>query len=173
MIPSERSYNRARYYDPNAGRFISEDPLGLRHNVNMYVYVKNNSLNFEDPLGLYELKGFPEVGEVLMRLAIKQALETLRDSCRNCAGKDGAKLADIIENATFVYVPNSKNCGQTGPVSFLGLRHTFGIGPAGLGPSCCSLASTIVHEAVHGMRHSSDKRPDQVEKDCFACTAPE
>jgi RHS repeat-associated protein len=25
---TQRSYYRARYYDPNAGRFLSEDPLG-------------------------------------------------------------------------------------------------------------------------------------------------
>ncbi len=164
-------YYRARYYDPVTGRFIAEDPLGMRDSVNRYVYAKNNSLNFEDPLGLYRLEGFTPVGEVLMTFAIRQALEKLRESCPSCAGKDGPKLANLIENATFVYLPNLKDCGQTGPVSFLGLfRHKFGIGPAGLGPQCCSLASTIVHEAVHGMRNSSDKRPDQVEKDCFGCT---
>ena len=143
--------------------------------MNMYVYAKNNSVNFGDPFGLYQLKGFPEVGQVLMNFAIKQALEKLRESCPSCAGKDGPKIANIIENAPFVYLPNLKACGQTGPVSGLDLFwHKFGIGPAGLGNArCCSLASTIVHEVVHGMRHPSDKRPDQVEKDCFGCMIPE
>jgi len=74
-------FYRARYYDRVACRFISEDPFGMRDNVNMYVYAKNNSVNFGDPFDLYQLKGFPEVGQVLMNFAIKQALEKLRESC--------------------------------------------------------------------------------------------
>lgn len=37
----------------NAGRFISEDPLGFSGlDINIYNYVTNNPLNFNDPLGL-------------------------------------------------------------------------------------------------------------------------
>jgi RHS repeat-associated protein len=45
-------YYRARYYDPEIGRFISEDPLGFgAGDVNFYVYVGNNPVNFNDPSG--------------------------------------------------------------------------------------------------------------------------
>jgi RHS repeat-associated protein len=48
-------YNLARYYYPNVGRFISEDPLGFNGgNVNLYVYANNNPIMFMDPLGLCE-----------------------------------------------------------------------------------------------------------------------
>ena len=44
---------RARYYDPAAGRFISEDPLGFDGgDVNLYVYAGNNPVNRVDPEGL-------------------------------------------------------------------------------------------------------------------------
>ena len=46
-------YFRARWYDPNLGRFISEDPIGLNGGINQYAYVGNNSLNATDPLGLW------------------------------------------------------------------------------------------------------------------------
>ena len=50
---SSPSYYRARYYDQNAGRFLSEDPLGFNaKRFNFYSYVLNNPLRFADPLGL-------------------------------------------------------------------------------------------------------------------------
>jgi RHS repeat-associated protein len=46
-------YMRARYYDPEMGRFISEDPLGFDGgDVNLYAYALNNPVMFIDPLGL-------------------------------------------------------------------------------------------------------------------------
>jgi RHS repeat-associated protein len=45
-------YYRARYYDPRAQRFISEDPLGLLAGPNLYAYVENNPVSFTDPMGL-------------------------------------------------------------------------------------------------------------------------
>jgi len=45
-------YYRARYYDPAAGRFLREDPLGFRGGINKYAYVSNSAPNFRDPRGL-------------------------------------------------------------------------------------------------------------------------
>ena len=43
-------YLRARYMDPQTGRFISEDPVG--DGVNWYVYAAGNPVAFYDPNGL-------------------------------------------------------------------------------------------------------------------------
>jgi len=43
---------RARYYEPEVGRFMSKDPLGLMGGINIYAYVGNNPVNYNDPFGL-------------------------------------------------------------------------------------------------------------------------
>jgi RHS repeat-associated protein len=46
-------YYRARYYNPQAGRFISEDPLKFGGgDANFYAYVGNSPAKFRDPAGL-------------------------------------------------------------------------------------------------------------------------
>ncbi|ERS85109.1 hypothetical protein Q672_17540 [Marinobacter sp. EVN1] len=44
-------YNRHRYYNPNTGRFITPDPIGLAGGLNNYQYVPNPT-GWVDPLGL-------------------------------------------------------------------------------------------------------------------------
>src|SRR6266567_1326722 len=46
------SYYRARYYDPNPGRFLREDPIRFEGGVNFYPYVKNSPVQYSDPFGL-------------------------------------------------------------------------------------------------------------------------
>ena len=46
-------YNRHRYYDPQQGRYISQDPIGLKGGTNLYGYVTNPT-GTVDPLGLEE-----------------------------------------------------------------------------------------------------------------------
>ncbi|WLI89466.1 RHS repeat-associated core domain-containing protein [Massilia sp. R2A-15] len=44
-------YNRFRYYDPDVGRFVAQDPIGLWGGTNIYQYGPNPS-GWIDPLGL-------------------------------------------------------------------------------------------------------------------------
>jgi RHS repeat-associated protein len=48
-------YYRARWYDPQVGRFISEDPIGLAGGINSYGYVGNGSISRKDPSGLSDI----------------------------------------------------------------------------------------------------------------------
>ena len=46
-------YYRARFYQPNAGNFMSEDPIGSAGgSLNLYSYARGNPLRFTDPTGL-------------------------------------------------------------------------------------------------------------------------
>lgn len=44
-------YNRHRYYDPDCGQFVSQDPIGLAGGLNLYQYVPN-PMTWVDPWGL-------------------------------------------------------------------------------------------------------------------------
>ncbi len=44
-------YNWFRYYDPQTGRYICKDPIGLRGGDNLYLYTKN-PIHWVDPFGL-------------------------------------------------------------------------------------------------------------------------
>jgi RHS repeat-associated protein len=44
-------YNQHRYYDPDTGRFMTQDPIGLKGGINVYRYAMNPT-RWIDPLGL-------------------------------------------------------------------------------------------------------------------------
>jgi RHS repeat-associated protein len=50
-------YYRARWYEPQVGRFISEDPIGFDGGMNWYSYVENDPVNYDDPSGLQKAHG--------------------------------------------------------------------------------------------------------------------
>ena len=54
-------YNLFRYYDPQVGRFIVQDPIGLAGGLNLYQYAPN-PLKWIDPLGLMKCMGVSESG---------------------------------------------------------------------------------------------------------------
>jgi len=55
-------FYRARHYDPKLGRFLQPDPIGFAGgDTNLYSYVRNNPLNWTDPLGLAPLTNNSDV----------------------------------------------------------------------------------------------------------------
>ena len=47
-------YNRHRYYDPISGRYVTQDPIGWRGDINYYIYPIDPIL-WLDPLGLIKI----------------------------------------------------------------------------------------------------------------------
>jgi RHS repeat-associated protein len=45
-------YNYFRDYDPQTGRYVQSDPIGLAGGINPYLYARANPLRWNDPRGL-------------------------------------------------------------------------------------------------------------------------
>lgn len=57
VAPADLYYARARWYDPQARRFISEDPIGLDGGINQYIFGGNDPINYSDPSGMDQVMG--------------------------------------------------------------------------------------------------------------------
>jgi RHS repeat-associated protein len=76
-------YNRHRYYDPHAGRFISSDPIGLHGGLNLHGYAPN-PIDWVDQLGLS--------GSAAQRRKQRRAQE--RAAASSCPTAAGRKLPE-------------------------------------------------------------------------------
>jgi len=69
-------YNRARWYDPALGRWLSQDPIGFAAgDVNLYRYVGNSPTNATDPSGLVKSKFQANLEELLQQLQLNKLVD--------------------------------------------------------------------------------------------------
>jgi RHS repeat-associated protein len=77
------NYYRARWYDPEIGRFISEDPIGLGGGINPYSYVENDPIGAWDPMGLQKLRPLGRNGRPKRDLTRAEAEKLMTPKGRN------------------------------------------------------------------------------------------
>jgi hypothetical protein len=111
-------YYRARWYDVQQSRFLSEDPIGFASgDANFYAYVSNNPINAIDPSGLEQ---FTYTLDSNNKIGIRNPLE---------AYGGGAVLAPDDPSSP----PTNCECNSGAPVEVIIWLPSNGHGPVGLG----------------------------------------
>jgi RHS repeat-associated protein len=68
--PTGLVYSRNRYYDPKAGRFTQEDPIGIAGGLNVYGFASGDPVSYSDPFGLCPDPKDPKCTEGTMVLTL-------------------------------------------------------------------------------------------------------
>ncbi|GAA5018200.1 hypothetical protein GCM10023206_31550 [Acinetobacter puyangensis] len=69
-------YNHNRYYNPELGRYMEADPIGLEGGLNPYAYAGNNPVMNVDPSGLYSFDLTPAFNNQLSNIFERTASRT-------------------------------------------------------------------------------------------------
>ncbi len=151
--PNGFYYMRARYYDPQVGRFISEDPIGFEGgDVNLFAYVGNNPVMRVDPSGL-ELRIYnrPVNGGPLSWIGANHAFfySTETDQFWGTAGSSGSGAqADeraVIDTGSYNVVPNPQNIPESDVMNYMRDTRNSGVFIPGLRDCHSAVDRTLEH----------------------------
>ena len=172
-------YNRIRYYDPNIGRYLKLDPIGVSGGINIYIYVLNNPTRLIDPHGLFSKPNFSPPGQTYPR-DIERELERffkrvkdkinyrvkrVKDRLRNLEkaikrtimgeGDCGAELQECIKHS----IENELECLRNVVKGYLACAAACTVGCIGTGPGypacvlkceiACALAGGVAMDYCH------------------------
>ena len=137
--PNGFYYMRARYYDPEVGRFVSEDPIGFDGGLNLYAYVGGNPISAVDPTGL-ELRIYnrPVTAAPLSWIGANHAFlySTETDQAWGTASSSGsgAQVNEraVINNGAYAVVPNPQHLPESDVMNYMDDTRTSGLYIPGL-----------------------------------------
>jgi RHS repeat-associated protein len=167
-------FYRARYFDPQAGRFVSEDSMGPNEGPNLYGYVSNNPVTNADPSGHFKIDqsckgrcqafgggGSNNSSNQPPLQNLEQVIQQQTDlACSNLQGITNPKLRACIQKSCDKGTIKCKGNGDKGchdaggynnKIPLIGNR-TANLCPDNWGPgtSPSYVGDAVVHEFAHG-----------------------
>ncbi|MBA3012268.1 MAG: RHS repeat-associated core domain-containing protein [Proteobacteria bacterium] len=125
-------YNWHRYYDPDTGRYLTPDPIGLAGGINPFVYTLNDPVNSSDPLGLFAV-GVYGGGSAGLVVGVEGAVGGVIDHTFDAAatldisGSFGIQISADV-SAGVMIAPFAKTSDLSGPSK----RINIGLGIGGI-----------------------------------------
>jgi RHS repeat-associated protein len=123
-------YNRFRYYDPDSGNYLSQDPIGLNGGNNLYGYVKDvnswidelglssNSITFTDSSGLtLQVSGYTNLSHMS-----DEQLSALYHANNNALNGKGFGLSGIDKQGNTIVLHHYKQ-NPSGPIIAIPAKH--------------------------------------------------
>ncbi len=100
-------YFGRRYYDPDIGKWLTQDPLGLKAGPNLYAYVCNAPLTHFDLYGLEAVAATQERGFIgRCGDAIRTAYSYVRDAVSSFTSYVGRSVCSFIESTIHHFIPH-------------------------------------------------------------------
>jgi hypothetical protein len=100
--------------DPNIGRFVSEDPLGLKAGINPYVFANNDPINGSDPSGMDADRTCSNVTTFQAISAEDRTLVSVTTTECHESGGEGNNAVGIVGNRGSGYGSGAPNYGAGG-----------------------------------------------------------
>jgi len=182
-------YMKARYYDPDSGRFLSRDPMPVRpgalSSFSRFAYVGDNPLTFSDPTGMYICTGDGKncdkvasalvlIGQASKGFPAGSSGRARLESIASFYGKPGEANGVKVQFADLGKSANANTVTQGGDTAITIDMAKMGSSLSTRVPESqdAEIAATVAHEGSHGItqRSSIPSTRDQVlsdEKNAF------
>ncbi len=148
------NYMRARYPNPETGRFTQEDPLGTAAGPNTYTYANSSPQNHTDPLGLFSPAGpITSIGCALLCPKLAQTVAAFGDGLHSATEFLGQRnWGDLLAAPVNVYFAYTAIMAAQGmlALSALGCGIPCGIGAAAYAGFALGRASRVADNLATG-----------------------